>query len=94
MSEFYDEYTDDEINDEVDVRNKEVEENLPKIDLGFENIKNIINQENLDLETMIDDLQKKMNMLSQQTKEEGEPPDLVKEVKTDKKFTISTNNSL
>ena len=27
-----DEYTDDEINDEVDVRNKEVEENLPRSD--------------------------------------------------------------
>ena len=94
MSEFYDEYTDDEINNEVDVRNKEVEENLPKIDLGFENIKNIINQENLDLETMIDDLQKKMNMLSQQTKEEGESPDLVKEANPDEKVTISTNNSL
>ena len=33
---------------------------------------------------MIDDLQKKMNMLSQQNKEDSEPPDLVKEVKTDR----------
>lgn len=94
MSEFYDEYTDDEINDEVDMGNKETEEKNPKIDMGFEKIKNIINQENLDLESMIDDLQKKMNMLSQQNKEDGEPSDLVEEVKPGKKVAISTNTAL
>ena len=43
---------------------------------------------------MIDDLQKKMNMLSQQTKEDGEPPDLVEEVKPGNKVAICTNTAL
>ena len=88
MSEFYDEYTDDEDENTV---SESVDNDIPKIDMGFEKIKNIINQENLDLESMIYDLQKKMNMLSQQTKEEGDPPDLVEEVKPKEKIPISTN---
>ena len=91
MSEFYDEYTDDEVDNTV---SESVDNDIPKIDMGFEKIKNIINQENLDLESMIDDLQKKMNMLSQENKEDGEPTDLVEEVKPGKKVTISTNTAL
>ena len=91
MSEFYDEYTDDEDENTV---SESLDNDIPKIDMGFEKIKNIINQENLDLESMIDDLQKKMNMLSQQTKEDGEPPDLVEEVKPGKKVAICTNTAL
>ena len=91
MSEFYDEYTDDEVENTV---SESLDNDIPKIDMGFEKIKNIINQENLDLESMIDDLQKKMNMLSQQNQEDSEPPDLVEEVKPGKKVAICTNTAL